>query len=58
MWLLANRIHVFLQSVSEDLAPLSSDLMPPIGQCSDEFFIEHNAVELKLSTIIVNKIIM
>ena len=52
---LTNNINVFLQSVSDDLALLSPDLIPPISHCPDEFIIEPYTVERKLSKINTNK---
>ena len=52
---LTNNINVFLQSVSDDLAPLSPDLIPPNSHCPDEFIIEPYTVERKLSNISTNK---
>ena len=52
---LTNDIIVFLQSVSDDLAPLSPDLIPPISHYPDVYIIEPYAVERKLSSISTNK---
>ena len=52
---LTNNNNVFFQSVSDDLAPLSLDLIPPISHCPDEFIIEPYTVERTLSNISTNK---
>jgi hypothetical protein len=41
--------------VSNDLAPLSPDLIPPISHCPDEFIFEPYTVERKLSNMGTNK---
>jgi hypothetical protein len=54
--LLANDINAFLQSVSNDLQPLSTELIPDIDDYfNDDFIIEPFEVERKLSNINVNK---
>ena len=52
---LTNNIDVILQSVSDDLAPSSLDLIPPISHCPDEFIIEPYTFERKLSNTSTNK---
>jgi Reverse transcriptase (RNA-dependent DNA polymerase) len=54
---LTNNIDVFLQSVSDYLAPLWSDLIPYVTHCTDEFIIEpyRPTVERKLSAINTTK---
>jgi len=53
---LANDINAFLQSVSNDLQPLSAVLIPSIAECFNvDFIIEPFEVERKLSDINVKK---
>ena len=53
---LANDINAFLQSVSNDLQPLSVALIPGIAEYFNDYFtIEPFEVERKLSNINVNK---
>jgi hypothetical protein len=54
--LLANDINAFLQSVSNDLQPLSAEWILSIAEYfNDDFIIEPFDVERKLSSINVNK---
>jgi len=54
--LLANDINAFLQSVSNDLQPLSAVLIPSIAEYfNDDFIIEPFEVERKLSNSNANK---
>jgi hypothetical protein len=47
--------HRFTHSVSDDLSPLSSDLIPPIIHCPDKFIIEPYTFERKFSKSDTNK---
>ena len=48
---LTDNINVFLQSVSDELAPLSPELILSVSHCPDEFIIEPYTIERKLSKI-------
>ena len=54
---MANEINNYLQSVSSDLQPLNSNLIPPASDdCPTEYIIEPYEVERKLSQVGAHKI--
>jgi hypothetical protein len=55
----ANNISTFLQSVSNDLQPLSAELIPNIDEnVNDDFIIESFAVERKPRNINVSMVLL
>jgi len=44
-------VNVFLKSVSKDLQPLNTDLIPDVGHTPHQFVIFPHEVESKLSKI-------
>ena len=53
---MANEINNYLQSVSSDLQPLNSNLIPPASDdCPTEYIIEPYEVERKLSQVAAKK---